>query len=370
MMHVPQRTLRAWKRISQLQRSTFQNIFFRPAANHCGIHWLVTSIKTNGLRWLEDTAKSASRLFVSPWSGCFASFARSVRYQWRVAATCGTQPETSETFATMSMVHDWRPCTWRVNAQLEAWMLLGQVFDMVCLVDVNISLSPSLLQFLSVLRHVQPAAQLLFLSQLARQLAEQLDCERGCCQPPVFEASVPLSDSQHRSFLSQRSWSPCVSHFNHVQNARCSMPRPMFEKAWNSGSYAIFRWLDVISLSNQWYNDFIWFHLWPFVARSMWATLPITVKRAKTLRNCLTFWHQPPADVDAIAWACCVACLVCGILPNQDLLPVASTEEESEKDKNRHLAGQDPNWHLVAMSLWEKLSTVPTLSQRHIAKTF
>jgi hypothetical protein len=105
----------------------------------------------------------------------------------------------------MSMVHDWRPCTWRVNAQLEAWMLLGQVFDMVCLVDVNISLSPSLLQFLSVLRHVQPAVQLLFLSQLARQLAEQLDCERGYCQPPVFEASVPLSDSQHRSFLSQRS---------------------------------------------------------------------------------------------------------------------------------------------------------------------
>ena len=75
-------------------------------------------------------------------------------------------------------------------------MLLGRVFDMVCLMDVNISLSLSHLPFLSVLRHVQPAAQLLFVSQLARQLAEQLDCERGCCQPPVFEASVPLSDSQ------------------------------------------------------------------------------------------------------------------------------------------------------------------------------
>ena len=118
------------------------------------------------------------------------------------------------------------------------------------------------------------------------------------------------------------------------------------------------------------YNDFIWFHLWPFVARSMWATLPITVKRIRLPQNSTTFWHQPPADVHAIAWTCCVACLVCGVLPNQDLLPVASTEEESEKDKNRHLAGQDPNWHLVAMSLWEKLSTVPTLSQRHIAKTF
>ena len=72
---------------------------------------------------------------------------------------------------------------------------------MVCSMDVNISLLPSHLPFLSVLRHVQPAVQLLFLSQLARQLAEQLDCERGCCQPPVFEASVPLSDSQLQKLL-------------------------------------------------------------------------------------------------------------------------------------------------------------------------
>ena len=32
----------------------------------------------------------------------------------------------------MSMAHDWRPCTWRVIADLEAWMLLGRVFDMGC----------------------------------------------------------------------------------------------------------------------------------------------------------------------------------------------------------------------------------------------
>lgn len=38
----------------------------------------------------------------------------------------------------MSMAHDWRPCTWRVNADLEAWKLLGQVFDMVRSMDVNI----------------------------------------------------------------------------------------------------------------------------------------------------------------------------------------------------------------------------------------
>ena len=62
--------------------------------------------------------------------------------------------------------------------------------------DVNISLSPSRLPFLPVLRHLQPAVQVVLLSQLAQQLAEQLDCERGNRQRPVFEASVPLSDSQ------------------------------------------------------------------------------------------------------------------------------------------------------------------------------
>ena len=132
----------------------------------------------------------------------------------------------------MSMAHDWRPCTWWVNAQLEAWMLLG-------LVDVNISLSPSRLLFFCVLRHIQPAVQLLLVAQLAQRLAEQLDCETGSCQFPVFEASVPSSDSQLQKLLSQRIL--CVSHFNHVQNARCSTPLRMFERAWNSGSCGIIR---------------------------------------------------------------------------------------------------------------------------------
>jgi hypothetical protein len=96
----------------------------------------------------------------------------------------------------MSIAHDWRPCARLVNAKLEAWMLLSRIFDMVCSMDVNISLSPSRLPFLPVLRHFQPAVQVVLLSQLAQQLAEQLDCERGNRQRPVFEASVPLSDSQ------------------------------------------------------------------------------------------------------------------------------------------------------------------------------
>jgi hypothetical protein len=40
----------------------------------------------------------------------------------------------------MSMAHEWRPCTWQVNTELETWMLLGRVFDMVCSMDVNINL--------------------------------------------------------------------------------------------------------------------------------------------------------------------------------------------------------------------------------------
>jgi hypothetical protein len=39
----------------------------------------------------------------------------------------------------MSMAHEWRPCTWQVNTELETWMLLGRVFDMVCSIDVNIN---------------------------------------------------------------------------------------------------------------------------------------------------------------------------------------------------------------------------------------
>ena len=71
--------------------------------------------------------------------------------------------------------------------------------------DVNISLSPSRLLFFCVLRHIQPAVQLLLVAQLAQRLAEQLDCETGNCQFPVFEASVPLSDSQLQKLLCQRS---------------------------------------------------------------------------------------------------------------------------------------------------------------------
>ena len=100
----------------------------------------------------------------------------------------------------MSIAHDWRPCARLVNAKLEAWMLLSRIFDMVCSMDVNISLSPSRLPFLPVLRHFQPAVQVVLLSQLAQQLAEQLDCERGNCQLPVFETSAPPSDSQLHKF--------------------------------------------------------------------------------------------------------------------------------------------------------------------------
>ena len=80
-------------------------------------------------------------------------------------------------------------------------------------------------------------------------------------------------------------------------------------------------------------------------------TSKLPSKRDMTFRNCSTFWYQPPTSVDAIMWACC------GILPNQDLLQVASAEDESEKG-TRLWAGQDPNWHFVAISSWPCLSGV------------
>ena len=238
MIHALQRVFCAWKRIShqqQLPHSIFQNTMF---------FWIIK---------LQITAYADSWLIF--WGGC-NTWPKGVGFflssdlvashllleesdidLWKTINYC-TQLHT---FVTMSMAHDWRPCTWRVNADLEALMLLGRVFDMcegmdsaLWPMDTNrnhmethgdshtfqlwwlqalrlktvlravsqYGLSTSLsfrfacCSCLTVLRHLQPAVQLLFVSQLAWQLAKQLDRERGCCQPPVFGGSVPLSDSQ------------------------------------------------------------------------------------------------------------------------------------------------------------------------------
>ena len=136
----------------------------------------------------------------------------------------------------MSMAHDWRPCTWRVNADLEAWKLLGQVFDMVRSMDVNIFFLCCLLYF-PVLRHLEPAVQLLFVSQLAWQLAKQLDCERGCCQPPVFGGGVPLSDPQSQKFPDPEKLKSLCSHFPvlRMQGVQCleqSLKRHGTQEIW------------------------------------------------------------------------------------------------------------------------------------------
>ena len=112
-------------------------------------------------------------------------------------------------------------------------------FIRVYSVGVNISLSPSRMQFFCVLRHIQPAVQLLLVAQLAQRLAEQLDCETGNCQ---FQSLRPACLRQTPSFRNSCPREFFVfTHFNHVQNARCSMPRQMFERAWNSGSREIIR---------------------------------------------------------------------------------------------------------------------------------
>ena len=70
-------------------------------------------------------------------------------------------------------------------------------FIRVYSVGVNISLSPSRLLFFCVLRHIQPAVQLLLVAQLAQRLAEQLDCETGNCQ---FQSLRPACLRQTPSF--------------------------------------------------------------------------------------------------------------------------------------------------------------------------
>ena len=136
----------------------------------------------------------------------------------------------------MAMAHDCRPCTWRVNADLEAWKLLGQVFDMVRSMDVNIFFLCCLLYF-PVLRHLEPAVQVLFVSQLAWQLAKQLDCERGCCQPPVFGGGVPLSDPQSQKFPDPEKLKSLCSHFPvlRMQGVQCleqSLKRHGTQEIW------------------------------------------------------------------------------------------------------------------------------------------
>ena len=97
--------------------------------------------------------------------------------------------------------------------------------------STSIYFSSFCLLFFSVLRHLQPAVQLLFVSQLAQQLAKQLDCERGCCQAPVFEASVPLSDSQLEKLPVPEKLKSFVFLIFPVENARCSMPGAILEKS-------------------------------------------------------------------------------------------------------------------------------------------
>eukprot|EP00435_Cladocopium_sp_Y103_P001084 s5856_g1.t1 len=89
---------------------------------------------------------------------------------------CGAEAENCDRYAIATEATLAQLVT--VNAKLEAWM------------------------------HLQPAVQLLFLSQLAQQLAEQLDCERGKCQLPVF-ASVPLCSMPGAVF--ERDLLPVVS---------------------------------------------------------------------------------------------------------------------------------------------------------------
>ena len=158
--------------------------FFHPA-NH-SIRWLVT----RGVRWLQDIAKTG-RLFLSTdWAASHLLLKEPDINLWRVTAI--RQDVDGARVAPMHMAGK---C--RVGSMDASWPSIWYgLFNGCQHMSTSIYFSSFCLLFFSVLRHLQPAVQLLFVSQLAQQLAKQLDCERGCCQAPVFEASVPLSDSQ------------------------------------------------------------------------------------------------------------------------------------------------------------------------------
>ena len=162
--------------------------FFHPA-NH-SIRWLVT----RGLRWLQDIAKTG-RLFLSTdWAASHLLLGEPDINLWRTAGTTYDIHHDVDG-AWVAPMHMASKC-WAGSMDASWPSIWYGLFNGCQHMSTSIYFSSFCLLFFSVLRHLQPAVQLLFVSQLARQLAKQLDCERGCCQPPVFEASVPLSDSQ------------------------------------------------------------------------------------------------------------------------------------------------------------------------------
>ena len=145
MIHALQRVfLRLKTDFTSTTTTTFNfskhNVFLNnQTANH-SIRWLLTHI----LRWLQHLAKRCRFFLSSDLVASHLLLEESDINLWKTNNYC-TQLHT---FVTMSMAHDWRPCTWRVNADLEAWKLLGQVFDMVRSMDVNIFFLCCLLYFL------------------------------------------------------------------------------------------------------------------------------------------------------------------------------------------------------------------------------
>ena len=156
--------------------------------------------------------------------------------------------------------------------------------------STSIHFSSFCLLFFSVLRHLQPAVQLLFVSQLARQLAKQLDCERGCCQPPVFEASVPLSDFQREKLpVPEKLKSLCFSFsLLRMQGVQCLEQSLKKHGAQEFLILNDFQMVCYILLYPCQYNDFICGPLRPNVGEIENSTVEGR-KKDMAFRNCSTF---------------------------------------------------------------------------------
>ena len=205
--------------------------FFHPANQ--SIRWLVT----RGLRWLQDIAKTG-RLFLSTdWAASHLLLGEPDINLWRTAGTTYDIHHDVDG-AWVAPMHMASKC-WAGSMDASWPSIWYGLFNgcqhqsislrFACCSSLFWGICSRLSNF--CLSHSWHGS--LLSSWIAKGAAASLQFLRPVClcQTPSL-----------RNCLSQRSWSPCVSHFNHVQNARCSMPGAIFEKAWNSGNFGIFRW--------------------------------------------------------------------------------------------------------------------------------
>ena len=206
-----------------------RNELFPPVATHRSILWLVTS----GLRRLQDIAKKGRWAFVFLLIGTGYQAVKS--YNNLLYTTGDIRHDVNGAWlASMHMVGkcpagsmdaSW-PSIWYGLFVFIQWVWTSLCLLLACCSSVFWGISSLLFNF--CLSHSWHSG--LLSSWIAKRAAASFQSLRPAClrQTPSFRNSCP------REFF-------VFTHFNHVQNARCSTPRRMFERARNSGSCEIIR---------------------------------------------------------------------------------------------------------------------------------